>query len=90
MWKAKINNKTFIFQGIPRFGLVINKKIIPISKVTSRKVYWDTVKSKVKKLTSLEVWVGLFPFLESVNWSSVYNLVYKISNEPYNHFNIKF
>ena len=82
-WKAKMNNNTFIFQGIPCFGLVINKSIIPISKVTSRKVYWDTVKSKVKKPTSLEVWLDLFPFLESVNWSSIYNLVYKISKEPY-------
>ena len=48
-WKAKINNNAFIFQEIPCFGLVINKSIIPISNVTSRKVYWDTVKSKAKK-----------------------------------------
>ena len=44
VWRAKINNNTFIFQGIPCFRLVINKSIIPISKVTSRKVYWDILK----------------------------------------------
>ena len=75
VWKAKINN-TFIFQGISCLGLVMNKSIIPISKVTSRKVYWDIVKRKVNKLTSLEVWVDWFPFLESVNWSSIYNFVF--------------
>ena len=82
-WKLKINSSTFKFQGTPCFGLVLNKCITPITKVTSRKVYWDIVKSKTTKPTSIEIWVDLFPFLESVNWSSIYKLVYKISNEPY-------
>ena len=34
---------------------------------------------KIKKPTVLETWIDLFPFLENVNWSPVYSLVYKIS-----------
>ena len=36
-----------------------------------------------KKPTEEEIWVDIFPFLEGVNWSSIYKFVYKISNEPY-------
>ena len=82
-WKLKINSSTFKFQVTPCFSLVLNKGITPFTKVTSRKVYWDIVKSKTKRPTSIEIWVDLFPFLESINWSSLYKLVYKISNEPY-------
>ena len=82
-WKSKINSSTLKFQGTPCFSLVINKCITPIAKVTSRKVYWDMVQGKIKKPTAAEIWVDLFPFLEDVNWSSIYKFEYKISNEPY-------
>ena len=41
------------------------------------------VQGKTKKPTAVEIWVDWFHFLEGVNWSSIYKLLYKISNEPY-------
>ena len=82
-WKDKINSEVTEFQGRPCFGLVISKRIMPITKVTSSKVYWDAVNEKIKRPTVLKTWIDLFPFLENVNWSFVYSLVYKISGEPY-------
>ena len=53
-WKDKINSDVIEFQGRPCFGLVISKQIMPITKVTSRKVYWDVVNEKNKRPTVLE------------------------------------
>ena len=61
--------------------LYINKKLIPIEKVSSKLVYTHLIKENTKPPLSLNVWVELYPFLENFNWSHVFRLPYKIMKE---------
>ena len=59
-----MNSEVIEFQGRPCFGLVRIKRIMPITKVTSRKVYWDAVNEKIKRPTVLETWIDLFLYTD--------------------------
>ena len=63
--------------------LYINKKLIPIEKVSSKLMYTHLIKENTKPPISLNLWVELYPFLENFNWSYVFRLPYKIMKESY-------
>ena len=67
----------------PKFGISLNHRITEISKITSKKVYSELIGHVVKAPTAIETWLNLFPFLQQIEWNSVFTLVYKITKEPY-------
>ena len=85
IWKKQVMHEKL--NNIERWSddvmLYINKKLIPIEKVSSKLVYTHLIKENTKPPTSLNVWVELYPFLENFNWSHVFRLPYKIMKESY-------
>ena len=81
IWKLKIKAPSSNFILSHNFSL--NNNIVPIEKVSSKKIYCEIVKEKTKPPSALSTWLNLFPFLENFNWQKVYSLVYTISKEPY-------
>ena len=82
-WKLKINNVTCKYTAIPKFSLILNNRVTEITRITSRKVYSELIRDMVKEPTAIETWLDLFPFLEHIEWKSVFILIYKITKEPY-------
>lgn len=41
------------------------------------------IESKIKPPTAQETWMNIYPFLETIEWSEIYLLPYKITKEPY-------
>ena len=78
-----LQNSTKISKIIPPYSIIINEKPKEIIKVYSKDVYWEIASAKVKEPTSINNWVDLFPFLESIDWKSVFTLACKICKEPY-------
>ena len=76
-WKFTINNEIY------KYTISLNHRITEISKITSKKVYSELIRHVVKAPTAIETWLNLFPFLEQIEWNSVFTLVYKITKEPY-------
>ena len=83
MWKLKINSTASNFVRSPNYSLILNDNIVAIEKVTSKKIYCEIVKGKIKPPSALATWLNLFPFLENFNWQKAYSLVYSITKEPY-------
>ena len=79
-WKSKINNEMYRYTPNPRFRIILNNRI---AKITSKKVYSELIRQVVKASTEIETWLNLFPFLEQIEWKSVFTLVYKVTKEPY-------
>ena len=77
------NFKALSFILSSNFSLILNNNIVPIEKVTSKKIYCEILRGKIKPPSALGTWLNLFPFLENFNWQKVYSLVYSISKEPH-------
>ena len=82
-WKQNINTPSPNFRRSPNFSFILNNSAVPLEKVTSKNIYCEIVKRKIKPPSALSTWLNLFPFLENFNWQKVYSLVYSISKEPY-------
>ena len=82
-WKFIINNEVYRYTPYPKFSTSLNHRITEIKKVTSKKAYLELIRHVVKAPTAVETWLNLFPFLEQIEWNSVFTLVYKITKEPY-------
>ena len=78
-----LQNSTKISKITLPYSIIINEKPKEIIKVYNKEVYWEIVSANVKEPTSINNWVDLFPFLESIDWKSVFTLAYKICKEPY-------
>ena len=46
-------------------------------------IAFQAIESKIKPPTAQETWINIYPFLETVEWSEIYLLSYKITKEPY-------
>ena len=82
-WKTKIATKMTKFTPSPDYAVVLNNVFVPITKLTSKKIYWEIVNKKIKPATAIVTWLDLFPFLEHFNWQEIYSSASKISKEPY-------
>ena len=60
--------------------MTINKILKPLYKLTSQLLYWELINLKSKSLSSLDIWVDLFPFLENIDLYLHYQTV---TCEPY-------
>ena len=69
IWKKQVmyENLNNIERWSDDIILYINKKLIPIEKVSSKLVYTHLITENTKPPTSLNVWVELYPFLENFN-----------------------
>ena len=61
----------------------MNNKAVHLKKITSKKVYWEIVKFKIKPPSAKDKWFDLFPFLDHIDWTKIYRLTYTVSKEPY-------
>ena len=86
-WKIKVANKhqNNVERWPENVVFHVNDRPIPVQKVTSKFVYAHLIKQKTKPPTSLNVWIDLYPFLEKINWSDIFQLPYKITKEAYIH-----
>ena len=82
-WKQKINANKQPFKGLTPFHIIINKIPKLISDIRGNNIYWELMNGKAKPPTEQYTWLDLFPFLEKLDWKSVYTSIYKITNEPY-------
>ena len=82
-WKSIINNEVYKYTPHPKFSISLNHRITELKRITSKNVYSELIRHVVKALTAIETWLNLFPFLELIEWNSVFTLVYKITKEPY-------
>ena len=71
------------FTRISDSSMRLNRTVIPLEKVTSKKVYWEIVNCKIKPASTQTTWLDLFPFMEHIDWNKIHSLVYKVSKEPY-------
>ena len=51
--------------------------------LNNNNIYWEIVHSKSEPPTSLETWINLYPFLETVDWKPIFTLVYNVTVETY-------
>ena len=63
--------------------LTVNKVLKPLQKLTSQHIYWELINPKSKPPSSLGIWVDLFPFLDKLDWSNIFTLVNRVTDEPY-------
>ena len=67
-----------------------NNQLIPLIKLKNRQIYNKLITKKSNPPTSINTWINLFPFLESLEWKTIYISNHKITDEPYlQSFNYK-
>ncbi len=57
------------------------KKLLTV--VTSKDIYSSLVNNKCTQPRAIDTWANIFPFLENIDWQTLYTLPYKITKEPY-------
>ena len=82
-WVAKVEKTNDIYKEIPRFTVMIRNCQKQISKLKSQDIYWEQLKNVTKLPTAVSTWVDLFPFLEQINWGTLFTIVNKVTSEPY-------
>lgn len=88
MWctKLKLSN-TLSSLNVSRIDSVpklrINNSLKSITLLTSKHIYMELVNKISKPITSLDTWIDIYPFLETVDWKKIFSLPYQIVREPY-------
>ena len=90
-WKIKIKNinsesqielfNNNINEKVPQF--FINSHHQSLLSLQSRDITNEMIKRKMKPLTVIETWVESYPFLNDIEWDSIFMLPFKILKEPY-------
>ena len=84
-WLTLIKPKNILEQNNltrEQLTFTINKRIKPLFKIQSQDIYWELISDKVEQPSALNVWLDLFPFLESINWDEIFERIFLITNEP--------
>ena len=81
-WHEKLKVNSEGEQANTDLTLSIKSRLKSIYKITSRDIYWELIDSKSKNPTSLETWLDLFPFLETIDWAEIFKLANRITHEP--------
>ena len=82
-WRTKVENQLVSVREPPYFCFRSNNKLKELSKMKNNDIYWEILSLKIQNPTSLSTWLDLFPFLEHVDWRTIFNTVYTICKEPY-------
>ena len=84
-WKSKLKlfNPTYHEKKNYVISLSIEKVLKPINMLDNNNIYWEIIHSKSEPPTSLETWINLYPFLETVDWKPIFTLVYNVTVETY-------
>ena len=83
-WKQKIKEIGTRPENRSSDEIQINvDKLVPISNITSKKIYNELIRFRSKPPTSLKSWIELYPFLEKYNWNDTFVLPYKVIKETY-------
>jgi len=53
------------------------------SKLKNKDVYLLIASSKCDHPSAIDIWVDLYPFLESYDWKIIFGLSFEITSEPY-------
>ena len=61
----------------------VDNELVPVSNITSKKIYNELIRFRSKPPTSLISWIELYPFLEKYNWNDTFVLPYKVIKETY-------
>ena len=54
-----------------------------LENIKSKNINQKSVCDQIKKATAQETWINIYPFLENLEWDTIYLLPYKITSEPF-------
>ena len=67
--------------NIPNFK--INTVLKSISTLKTKDIRKELINRIKKPLTAIDTWIEQYPFLETLEWNTIFRLPYKIVTEPY-------
>ena len=62
---------------------MINGQAKALTKIHTKDIYWEYINNFIKTPGCIDKWMDLFPFLEKLDFKTIYILPYKIVREPH-------
>ena len=63
--------------------IITKNKMKTIAKTNSKELYAIFIKEKTESPTALNIWINIYPFLETLEWNKVFTLPFRTTQEPY-------
>ena len=94
-WKEKLFNETCLQKLMETIStndvyFIINNTAKNVKTTYSKQIYQKLITIKILPQTAINKWVEIYPFMEQLDWKTIFQLPYKITNEPFcKAFNIR-
>ena len=82
-WKQKLMGHKPTQNVNSKVYLKINGILKNLTNVHNRDLYFELLRTKVSEPSSVDTWIDIFPFLESVSWKAIFKNTHQIVPDSY-------